>query len=146
MVYDSYKLGRATFLEVQAANLGLLQDQVKLVKTEVDILSQLAVLSSLTNHLRSPHEKEIPVRSSCPRHCWDCRLAGDAPKRIPLRGTVEATEVDISPRLAAPILDIVPQEGDLVVTRGDNDHKVGRSRCPHWPLTRRNGTTNEAWI
>ncbi len=30
-------------------------------------------------------------------------------------GTVEATEVDISPRLAAPILDIVPQEGDIVV-------------------------------
>lgn len=49
MVYDSYKLGRATFLEVQAANLKLLQDQVQSVKTEVDILSQLAILSSLTN-------------------------------------------------------------------------------------------------
>lgn len=33
-------------------------------------------------------------------------------------GTVEATEVDISPRLAAPILTIVPQEGDPV-GRGD---------------------------
>ena len=50
MVYDSYTLGRATFLEVQAANLGLLQDQVQSVKTEVDILSQLAILSSFTNH------------------------------------------------------------------------------------------------
>lgn len=49
LVYDSYKLGRATFLEVQAANLGLLQNQVQSVKTEVDILSQLAILSSLTN-------------------------------------------------------------------------------------------------
>lgn len=49
MVYDSYTLGRATFLEVQAANLGLLQDQVRLVITQVDILTQLAVLSSLTN-------------------------------------------------------------------------------------------------
>lgn len=33
-------------------------------------------------------------------------------------GTVEATEVDISPRLAAPILTIVPLEGDPV-GRGD---------------------------
>jgi outer membrane protein TolC len=48
MVYDSYTAGRATFLEVQAANLGLLQDQVRLVITQVDILTQLAVLSSLT--------------------------------------------------------------------------------------------------
>ncbi len=30
-------------------------------------------------------------------------------------GTVEATEVDLSARLAAPILDIAPNEGDLVV-------------------------------
>jgi HlyD family secretion protein len=30
-------------------------------------------------------------------------------------GTVEATEVDISPRLAAPLLEILPQEGDPVL-------------------------------
>ena len=33
-------------------------------------------------------------------------------------GTVEATEVDISPRLAAPILELPPQEGDAVVRGG----------------------------
>lgn len=48
LIYDTYKLGRATFLEVQAANLGLVQAQVQSVKNEVDILSQLALLASLT--------------------------------------------------------------------------------------------------
>jgi outer membrane protein TolC len=51
LVYDTYKLGRATFLEVQAANLGLVQAQVQSVKNEVDILSQLALLASLTTEV-----------------------------------------------------------------------------------------------
>ena len=51
LVYETYQLGRATFLEVQAANLGLIQDQVQSVKNEVDILTQLAVLSSLTSEV-----------------------------------------------------------------------------------------------
>ncbi len=51
MVYESYTLGRVAFLEVQAANLGLLQEQVQSVKTEVDILTQLAILSSLTKEV-----------------------------------------------------------------------------------------------
>lgn len=48
LIYETYQLGRATFLEVQAANLGLLQEQVQAVRAEVEILSQLALLSSLT--------------------------------------------------------------------------------------------------
>ncbi|MBK8574540.1 MAG: efflux RND transporter periplasmic adaptor subunit [Elusimicrobia bacterium] len=36
-------------------------------------------------------------------------------KEFHYAGTVEATEVDISPRLAAPLLNIVPQEGDAAV-------------------------------
>lgn len=51
LVYETYKLGRATFLEVQAANLGLLQEQVQAVKAEVEILSELALLSSLTTEV-----------------------------------------------------------------------------------------------
>lgn len=51
LVYDAYKLGRATFLEVQAANLGMTQAQVQSVKNEVEILSQLALLASLTSEV-----------------------------------------------------------------------------------------------
>jgi outer membrane protein TolC len=48
LVYDSYLAGQNPFLEVQAANLGLLNAQVQSVTIEVNILSQLAHIASLT--------------------------------------------------------------------------------------------------
>lgn len=51
LVYDAYRAGQTPFLEVQAANLGLLQAQSQSVITEVNILSQLALLRSLSTEV-----------------------------------------------------------------------------------------------
>ena len=48
LVYESYKAGRSTFIEVQSANLRELEAKVQSAKTDVQILIQLAVLSSLS--------------------------------------------------------------------------------------------------
>jgi outer membrane protein TolC len=48
LVYESYLAGQNPFLEVQAANLGLLNAHVQSVTIEVNILSQLARIASLT--------------------------------------------------------------------------------------------------
>ncbi|MBL8023206.1 MAG: TolC family protein [Elusimicrobia bacterium] len=51
LAYASFQAGQKPFLDVQAANLALLNAQVKSAKTEVEILSRLAVLSSLTSEV-----------------------------------------------------------------------------------------------
>ncbi|MFA5138447.1 MAG: TolC family protein [Elusimicrobiota bacterium] len=51
--YDSYKAGRATFLEVQSANLKELEAKVQAARTHAQMLLQLAVLDDLST-------KEVP--------------------------------------------------------------------------------------
>jgi outer membrane protein TolC len=48
LIYDSYKGGRSTFLEVQAANLKELEARTRSAKTDAQILMQLAALASLS--------------------------------------------------------------------------------------------------
>ncbi|MBI5209645.1 MAG: TolC family protein [Elusimicrobia bacterium] len=47
LVYDSYQAGRSTFLEVQSANVRALEAKVIAVRTDVQVLMQLAMLGSL---------------------------------------------------------------------------------------------------
>jgi outer membrane protein TolC len=47
MVYDSYRAGRATYLEVQTADLRFLTAQIQAVRTQVQMLIQLATRDSL---------------------------------------------------------------------------------------------------
>jgi len=47
LVYDSYKAGSSTYLDVETANLRVLQTKVTSVRNEVQILIQLAILDSL---------------------------------------------------------------------------------------------------
>jgi len=49
LVYDSYKYGRSTFLEVQSANLRALEAKVQAARTDAQALAQLAVLRSLSS-------------------------------------------------------------------------------------------------
>ncbi|MFA6003864.1 MAG: TolC family protein [Elusimicrobiota bacterium] len=46
-IYDSYKAGRSTFLEVQSANLKELEAQVQAARTDAQKLMQLALLDDL---------------------------------------------------------------------------------------------------
>ena len=48
LVYDSYRGGRSTFIEVEAANLKELEARTQAAKTDSRILMQLAVLASLS--------------------------------------------------------------------------------------------------
>ncbi|MBI5243082.1 MAG: TolC family protein [Elusimicrobia bacterium] len=49
LIYDSYKSGRSTFLEVQSANLRALEAKVRSARTDAETLAQLAVLRSLSS-------------------------------------------------------------------------------------------------
>lgn len=49
LVYESYKAGQSNFIEVESANLKLLQTQVLAARTQVQMLIQKAVLDSLTS-------------------------------------------------------------------------------------------------
>ena len=51
LVYDAYRAGRSTYLEVEDANLKLLQAHVQSARTKVEILMQVAVLDSLAKPL-----------------------------------------------------------------------------------------------
>lgn len=48
LVYGSYKVGRSTFLELQNANLKSLDAKIQSVRTDIQILIQLAVLDSMS--------------------------------------------------------------------------------------------------
>lgn len=48
LVYGSYLLGRASFLEVQSANLHTLEAKVQATMNDIQILNQLAYLASIT--------------------------------------------------------------------------------------------------
>lgn len=48
LVYEAYRAGRSTYLEVENANLRWLQARVQLVRTQVEILMQVSVLDSLS--------------------------------------------------------------------------------------------------
>lgn len=48
LIYDSYKGGQSTFIEVEAANLRELETRTQSAKTDSHILMQLAVLESLS--------------------------------------------------------------------------------------------------
>jgi len=48
LIYDSYRGGRSTFIEVETANLRELEARVQSAKTDSQILMQLAVLASLS--------------------------------------------------------------------------------------------------
>jgi hypothetical protein len=48
LIYDSYKAGTSTFLEVQSSNLRQLQSKVRVASTDIQILIQFAILDSLS--------------------------------------------------------------------------------------------------
>ncbi len=48
LVYQSYKIGRSSYLEVQAVNLQALEAKTNFIRTRVQILIQLAMLDSLS--------------------------------------------------------------------------------------------------
>lgn len=48
LVYESYKGGRNTYLEVESANLRMLETKVQSARDRIQVLNQLAILMSLT--------------------------------------------------------------------------------------------------
>ena len=48
MTYESYQAGRSTFLEVQSANLRVLEINVASARNDAQLLIQLAILDSLS--------------------------------------------------------------------------------------------------
>ena len=48
LTYESYKAGRATYLEVQSANLRELESRVQCARTDTQFVMQLAMLASLS--------------------------------------------------------------------------------------------------
>ena len=48
LIYESYKTGRATYLEVQSANLRELEARVQCARTDTQLVMQLAILASLS--------------------------------------------------------------------------------------------------
>lgn len=48
LVYSSYIAGRSTFLEVQTANTRALEAKIQSLRTDIQVLMQLAVLENLS--------------------------------------------------------------------------------------------------